>query len=197
MTKLENIDAVFDDFIDADFETGDPREDEYEQLAALPGASFQSVFGKAVYAHARERLSNAAGCYGYSERDREAYWPSALTHGLEKFAGHKLAADLDGTPTPENIETAQERSGHFLKAWSVMTGNDMKGGQMSAHQRLEAAPGVPQPFLDGARELRDTGVTKYTDKVLAYGSALAHGERDRTVASAKRVRIRSKGGEQR
>ncbi|PTA98881.1 MULTISPECIES: hypothetical protein [unclassified Sulfitobacter] len=60
MTKLEKIDGVFDGFIDANYETKDPRETEYKRLAALPDATFQSVFGGAVYEHARDRLSNAA-----------------------------------------------------------------------------------------------------------------------------------------
>jgi hypothetical protein len=192
MTKLEKIDAVFDGFIDADFEPRDSRDDEYERLAALPGATFQSVFGKQVYAHARERLSNAAGYYGYSERDRDAYWPSALTHGLEKFAGHRIAKGLDGTPTEENIETAKERSSQFLDGWKLMTGNDMKGGKMSAHARLQIAPSVPESFRNAARELRETGVTGFVEKSLRRGNELAHGERNRSDAAAKRTRIRSK-----
>jgi hypothetical protein len=192
MTRLEKIDAVFDGFIDADFAPRDWREDEYERLAALPGASFQSVFGKEVYAHARERLSNAAGYYGYSERDRDAFWPSALTLGLEKFAGHRLAKDLPGTPTEKNIETAKERSAQFLDGWKLMTGNDMKGDKLSAHERLKIAPSVPENFRNAARELRDMGVTGFVEKSLRRGNELAHGERNRADTDAKRTRIRSK-----
>jgi len=179
MTKLEKIDAVFDDFIDADFAPRDWREEEYERLAALPGATFQSVYGKDVYAHARDRLASAAAVYGYSERDRDAYWPSALAHGLETFSEKKLAKDLPGTPTVENIETAKERSAQFLDGWKLMTGNDMRGGKLSAHDRLKIAPSVPENFRNAARELRETGVTSFVEKTLQRGNELAYGERNR------------------
>ncbi|MBQ0718401.1 MAG: hypothetical protein KBT64_14420 [Sulfitobacter litoralis] len=192
MTKLEKIDDVFDGFIDAVYETEDPRETEYERLAALPDATFHSVFGKAVYAHARERLSNAAAYYGYSQRDRDAYWPTALTDGLRAFSDHKLAKGLDGTPTQDNIKTAIKRSDQFLDGWKLMTGNDMKGGQLSAHQRLQIAKGVPENFRSSARELRDTGVTGFVEKQIRRGNELAYGERNRADAAAKRIRVRSK-----
>ena len=158
---------------------GLPREVEIERLAELPGATFKSTFGEAVYAYARDDLYNRGGFYSYSDRDRDAYWPTALTRGYNAYARQELAARFDDTPTPEQIKTAQLRSKQFLDGWKLMTGNDMKGGLLSAHDRIEIAKGVPENFRSAARELRDEGVTAFVDKQIQRGIMLSHAERDR------------------
>jgi hypothetical protein len=176
-----------DEIIDAVYAEKDRREIEFERLAALPGASFASTFGKAIYDYAREDLCNRGNYYGWTERDREAHWPTALTNGFERYARHELAARFDDTPTSEQIKTAQLRSKQFLDGWKLMTGNDMKGGLLSAHARIEVGKGVPENFRSAAKELRD--------KQLQRGYMLSHAERDRrdmqegrSVASSKTAR---------
>jgi hypothetical protein len=50
-----------------------------------------------------------------------------------------------------------------------MTGNDMRDGKLSSHERLEVAKGVPGKFRDAVKELRDEGVTAFIDKQLRRG----------------------------
>jgi len=73
-----------------------------------------------------------------------------------------------------------------------MTGNDMKGGQLSSYQRLQIGKGVPENFRSSARVLRDTGVTRFVDKQIRRGNKLVYGKRNHADAAAKRIRIRRK-----
>ncbi|SLN57912.1 hypothetical protein AQS8620_02586 [Aquimixticola soesokkakensis] len=184
-----------DKIIDAVYVEKDWREIELGRLAALPGATFASTFVKAIYDYAREDLSNRGNYYGWTERDREAHWPTALTNGYKIYSGNKLAAGFDDTPTPEQIKTAQLRSKQFLDGWKFMTGNDMKGGLLFAHARIEIGKGVSENFRDAAKELRDEGVTAFVDKQLQRGYMLSHAERDhrdmhqgRAIAPVKTAR---------
>tara|TARA_R110002124_G_scaffold112395_3_gene266470 strand:+ start:1384 stop:1989 length:606 start_codon:yes stop_codon:yes gene_type:complete len=186
MTKLENIEYESDEIIDADYCYDDPRETEFAALAAKPDATFKSTFGKAIYNYAREDLSNRGNYHGWTERDREAYWPTALTNGFDIYAGSGLAAGFDDTPTLDQLKTAQLRSKQFLDGWKLMTGNDMKGGLLSAHARIEIGKGVPENFRSAAKELRDEGVTAFVDKQLQRGYILSHAERDRRDMQAGR-----------
>ena len=177
MNTGEFIDAVFDD-MPADAE--DPRETE---ARALPGANFASVYGFAIYRQARQELTSQAARYGWSERDQDAYWPVALTRamGMHSDAGRRHG--VEGTPSEKDMETARERSGHFLNAWRVMTGNDMAGGRLSTHKQIELASSVPDVFRNQARELRDEGVCQFADRCLQIGAEMRNGERDRAAAN--------------
>lgn len=73
-----------------------------------------------------------------------------------------------------------------------MTGNHMQGGQLFAHQRLELAKGVPENFRSFARALRDTGVTGFIHNQMRRGNEPAYGERNRSDAATKWIRVRSK-----
>ncbi|MCD1620930.1 hypothetical protein K7H20_23020 [Salipiger manganoxidans] len=172
----EVIDAVFDD-MPADYE--DPRETE---ARALPGANFASVYGFTIYRQARQELAGEAARYSWSERDREAYWPTALTRAMSMHAESGRQHGVAETPSERDMETAKERSGHFLNAWKVMTGNDMQGGRLSTHKRLELAPSVPDAFRVQARELRDEGVCQFADRCLEIGAEMRNGERNRAAA---------------
>lgn len=177
MNTGEFIDAVFDD-VPNDWE--DPRDTE---ARALPGANFASVYGAAVYRQARQELTSSAARYGWSERDQEAYWPVALSRAMGMHADAGRQHGVEGTPSETDMETAQERSGHFLNAWKVMTGNDMQGGRLSTHKRIELAAGVPEIFRSQARELRDEGVCQFTERCLQRGAEMRNGERDRAAAN--------------
>ncbi|WP_370316321.1 hypothetical protein [Sagittula sp.] len=176
MNTGEFIDAVFDD-VPGDWE--DPRETE---ARALPGANFASVYGAAVYRQARQELAGEAARYSWSERDRDAYWPTALTRAMASSAVSGRQHSVDGTPTEQEMATAKERSGLFLIAWKVMTGNDMQGGRLSAHQRLEIAADVPEAFRSQARELREAGICQFTERCREVGVELLNGERNRAAA---------------
>ena len=176
MNTGEFIDAVFDD-MPADAE--DPRETD---ARALPGANFASVYGFAVYRQARKELAGEAARYDWSERDREAYWPTALTRAMASCAVGGRQHGVEGTPSERDMETAKERSGHFLSAWKVMTGSDMQGGRLSAHDRLETAADVPEVFRTQARELRDMGVCQFSERCREIGAEMLNGERDRAAA---------------
>ena len=173
-------DTTHPDYIDAEFDDGPPPEDRRETEArAKPGANFASVYGFGVYHQARQELMSVAARYDYSERDRDAYWPTALARALAIHSWRGQKHGVEGTPTEANIETAEERASHFLNAWKVMTGNDMAGGRLSAHERLTLAASVPEAFRNQARELRDEGVCHYVERCIELGRDMRNGERNR------------------
>lgn len=166
--------------IDADFYDGPPLEDHRETEArALPGANFASVYGFGVYNQARQELMSVASRYGYSERDRDAYWPTALARALTIHSWRGQKHGVADTPSLEQTDRAEERASHFLNAWKVMTGNDMQGGRLSAHERLGLAATVPEAFRSQARELRDEGVCHYVERCIELGLDMRNGERNR------------------
>ncbi len=175
----------------------DPHAYMHDEAAARPGATFDSVYGRDIYSTARKTLSAAAARFGWSDRDRDAYWPSALTYALSIHAAYAADSgrDLPGTPSDSEIGAAGKRSAHFLNAWRIMTGNDMAGGRLSAHTRLDLAASVPEKFRNQAREIRETGVCQFTERCLEIGVRMHSGERDR--ADAERGRVRAASGKQR
>jgi hypothetical protein len=83
---------------------------------------------------------------------------------MSMYAESGRLLGVEGTPSEADMETAQERSGHFLSAWKVMTGNDMQGGCLSTQKRIELAAGIPEIFRNQARELRDAGICHFTER---------------------------------
>lgn len=177
------------EFIDADYDDlpADYEDSRITAARELPGANFSSVYGAAIHRAARQELSSNSKRFGWSERDEDAYWPTALSRAMSLEAISGRMRGVEGTPTEAEMEIAEERSAHFLNAWKVMTGNDMYGGRLSGHERLELASGVPEVFRAGARELRDTGVTHFAESAIKLGREMLNGERTRRDANRGRV----------
>lgn len=182
-TADQIIDAVFDDGAPLD-----PQAHLHDEAAALPDATFASVYGRSIYSSARKTLATEASHFGWSERDRDAYWPTALTNALSTHLAY--AADsgrsLPDTPTDEEMKTAKIHSRNFLDAWKCVTGNDMVGGRLPAHSRIRLAKMVPEKFMCAARELRDEGICHFTARCFERGQDLRRGERTRSDAQRGR-----------
>ncbi|MDO6588513.1 hypothetical protein Q4543_23850 [Salipiger sp. 1_MG-2023] len=182
-----------DEILDAVYEN-DHLEDPRETAArAAEGANFESVYGGAIYHGARTELTAVSVRYDYSERERDAYWPKALARAIDTCATRGREHGVDGTPTEDEIKTARERSEHFLGAWTVVTGNDMEGGRLSAHQRLEIAKSVPSAFIAQARELNEEGICKFSNRAFELGQDLRRGERTRGDAQRGRDKAPATG----
>ena len=175
-----------DEILDAVFEDDMPEDPRETAARAAEGANFESVYGGAVYHAARTELTAVSVRYDYSERDRDAYWPKALARALDTCATRGREHGVDGTPTEDEIKTARERSEHFLSAWTVATGNDMKGGRLSAHQCLILAKSIPGTFIKQARELNKEGICFFTSRSFERGQDLRRGERTRSDVSRGR-----------
>lgn len=191
-TTDQIIDAVFDDGAPLD-----PQAHLHDEAAALPGATFASVYGRSIYSSARKMLAAEASHFGWSERDRDAYWPTALTLALSTHVAY--AADsgrsLPDTPTDKDLKTARINSRNFLDAWKCVSGNDMDGGLMPAHSRIRLAKMIPEKFMCAARELRDEGICHFTARCFERGQDLRRGERTRSdiqrgreMAASEKVR---------
>lgn len=70
---------------------------------------------------------------------------------MSMHAGSGCRLGIAKTPSEKDMETAQERSGHYLDAWKVMTGNDMAGGLLSTHKQIELAARVSERALASVR----------------------------------------------
>lgn len=177
------IDAVFDDGAPLD-----PQAHLHDEADALPDATFASVYGRSIYSSARKALAAEASHFGWSERDRDAYWPTALTHALSTHVAYAVDSgrSLPDTPTDKDLKTARIHSRNFFDAWKCVTGNDMEGGRLPAHSRVRLAKMVPEKFMVAAHELRDEGVTHFTARCFQRGQDLCRGERTRSDAQRGR-----------
>lgn len=157
-------------------------EDEIAERAKLPGATFTSAYGPAIFEEARTRLSNRAFSHELSSREKSAAWPEIFLDDVMRRTAEPLARSLPELPAHGKLMAEMKKAEQFKQAYEAVSGVELYGSaKLPAHKRLKIAQEVPPMLRAQARCLHVNGVCEYSDSAVKLGEKFAHAERDREM----------------